>query len=148
MKVILKETVDKLGYKDDIVDVRPGYARNYLLPQGIAVAATPSAVKMLEETLRQRAHKENKILEDAQALAAKIAGVSIKIGAKAGETGKIFGSVNNIQIADALAGEGITVDRKSISIVGETIKELGQYQAEIKIHREVSQTIDFEVVGE
>ena len=148
MKVILKETVDKLGYKDDIVDVRPGYARNYLLPQGIAVAATPSAVKMLEETLRQRAHKENKILEDAQALAAKIAGVSIKIGAKAGETGKIFGSVNNIQIADALAGEGITVDRKSISIVGETIKELGQYQAEINIHREVSQTIDFEVVGE
>lgn len=148
MKIILKENIDKLGYKDDIVDVKPGFARNYLIPQGVAIAATPSAVKMLEETLRQRAHKENKILEDAQGIAKTIAAVSIKIGAKAGETGKIFGSVNNIQIAEALAAEGINVDRKSISIKGDSIKELGTYEAVVKIHREVSQEISFEVVGE
>ena len=148
MKVILKQNVDKLGYKDDIVDVKPGYARNFLFPQGIATAATASAVKMLEETLRQRAHKESKILEDAQGLAKRIEGVSIKIGAKAGETGKIFGSVNNIQIADALAAEGFSIDRKSISIKGDTIKELGEYEASIKIHREVTQVVKFEVVAE
>lgn len=148
MKVILKENVDKLGYKDDIVDVKPGYARNFLLPQGIAVSATASAVKMLEETLRQRSHKQNKILEDAQALAGRIEGLTIRIGAKAGDTGKIFGSVNNIQIAEALAAEGVQIDRKSISIQGDSIKELGEYEAIVKIHREVSQSIKFEVVGE
>lgn len=148
MKVILIQNIDKLGYKDDIVKVKAGYARNFLLPQGMAKTATPSAVKMLEETLRQRAHKQNKVLEEAQELAAKLAKVKVEIGAKAGETGKIFGSVNNIQIAEALAKAGYTVDRKSISIQGDVIKELGDYTAEVKIHREVTQTINFTVVGE
>lgn len=148
MKVILKQNVDKLGYKDDIVDVKPGFARNFLIPQGMAISATPSAIKMLEETLRQRAHKQSKVLEEAQGLAAKLAEVKLTIGTKAGETGKIFGSVNNIQLAEALAKQGFEINRKSIAIQGDVIKELGEYTAEIKIHREVSQTINFEVVGE
>lgn len=148
MKVILKQNVDKLGYKDDIVDVKPGYARNFLIPHGMASSATPSAIKMLEETLRQRAHKQSKVLEEAQDLAAKLADVKLTIGTKAGETGKIFGSVNNIQLAEALAKQGFEINRKSIAIQGDVIKELGEYTAEVKIHREVSQTINFEVVGE
>ena len=148
MKVIVTQNVDKLGYKDDIVDVKPGYARNFLIPQGMAISATPSAVKVLEETLRQRAHKQNKILEEAQELAAKLADVKLTIGTKAGETGKIFGSVNNIQLAEALAKQGFDINRKSISIQGDVIKELGEYTAEVKLHRDVTQTINFEVVGE
>ncbi|MGC6532976.1 MAG: 50S ribosomal protein L9 [Flavobacteriales bacterium] len=148
MEVILKQDIEKLGYTGDIVTVRPGYARNFLIPQGMAVTATPSAKKMREETMRQRAHKEAKILEEAQALASKLAGVKLSIGAKAGESGKIFGSVNTIQIAEALTAAGFNIERKNIRIQEDAIKQLGAYEAEIVIHREVKQKVAFEVVGE
>ena len=148
MEVILKQDIDKLGHSGDIVNVRPGYARNFLIPQGMAVSATPSAKKMREETMRQRAHKEAKVLEEAQAFAAKLAGVKLSIGAKAGESGKIFGSVNTIQIAEALSAKGFNVERKNIRIQEDHIKQLGSYEAEIVLHREVKQKVEFEVVGE
>lgn len=148
MEVILKQDIEKLGYTGDIVTVRPGYARNFLIPQGMAVTATPSAKKMREETMRQRAHKEAKVLEEAQALASKLAGVKLSIGAKAGESGKIFGSVNTIQIAEALTAAGFNIERKNIRIQEDAIKQLGAYEAEIVIHREVKQKVAFEVVGE
>ncbi len=148
MEIILKQDVDKLGYKDDLVQVKPGYARNYLIPQGLAQVATPSIKKMHAETLRQRAHKESKVKEEAQQLAIKLAAQTIKIGAKVGENGKIFGSVNTIQLADALAAEGFEVDRKRITIKNEPIKQVGLYQAEVVLHKEISQTINFEVMGE
>ena len=127
MEIILKQDVENLGSKDDLLIVKNGYARNYLIPQGMAISATPSAKKMHEETLRQRAHKEGKILQEAEAMAAKLEGITLKIGAKAGENGKIFGSVNNIQIAEALAAAGFEFDRKSINIKEDAIKELGTY---------------------
>ena len=148
MEVILKQDIDNLGHTGDIVTVRPGYARNFLIPQGMAVTATPSAKKMREETMRQRAHKEAKILEEAQALASKLAGVKLSIGAKAGESGKIFGSVNTIQIAEALTAAGFNIERKYIRIQEDAIKQLGTYEAEIVIHRQVKQKVAFEVVGE
>lgn len=148
MEVILKENIENLGYKDDLVSVKPGYGRNYLIPQGKAILATSSVKKMHEETLRQRAHKEAKVKEVAEATAAKLREMSIKIGAKVGETGKIFGSVNTIQLAEALKGLGVDIDRKNISIVGEDIKQVGTYEATIKLHREISENIKFEVVGE
>lgn len=148
MEVILKQDIDNLGHTGDIVTVRPGYARNFLIPQGMAVTATPSAKKMREETMRQRAHKEAKILEEAQALASKLAGVKLSIGAKAGESGKIFGSVNTIQIAEALTAAGFNIERKHIRIQEDAIKQLGAYEAEIVIHRQVKQKVAFEVVGE
>lgn len=148
MEVILKQDIDNLGHTGDIVTVRPGYARNFLIPQGMAVTATPSAKKMREETMRQRAHKEAKILEEAQALASKLAGVKLSIGAKAGESGKIFGSVNTIQIAEALTAAGFNIERKNIRIQEDAIKQLGAYEAEIVIHRQVKQKVAFEVVGE
>ena len=148
MEVILKQDIDNLGHTGDIVTVRPGYARNFLIPQGMAVTATPSAKKMREETMRQRAHKEAKILEEAQALASKLAGVKLSIGAKAGESGKIFGSVNAIQIAEALTAAGFNIERKNIRIQEDAIKQLGAYEAEIVIHRQVKQMVAFEVVSE
>lgn len=148
MEVILKKEVENLGYKDDLVVVKPGYGRNYLIPQGFAVLATPSAKKMREENLRQRAHKLAKLKDDATALATKLEGVSLKVGAKVGEKGKIFGSINTIQIADALTAAGFEIERKHISIVNEPIKEVGNYEATVKLHREVSVTVKFEVVGE
>ena len=148
MEVILKENIENLGFKDDLVTVKPGYGRNYLIPQGKAILATASIKKMHEETLRQRAHKEAKVKEQAEALAEKLRDMSIKVGAKVGETGKIFGSVNTIQLAEVLKGLGVDVDRKSISIVGDDIKQVGTYEATIKLHREISETIKFEVVGE
>jgi large subunit ribosomal protein L9 len=148
MEIILKQDIENLGGKNEIVTVKPGYARNYLIPQGMAVVATASAKKMHEENVRQRAHKEAKILEEAEALAAKLEKASIKIGAKAGENGKIFGSVNTIQIAEALIAAGFEIDRKDIKINNDHIKELGEYEADVKVHRKVTQTIKFEVVGE
>jgi large subunit ribosomal protein L9 len=148
MEIILKQEVQNLGSKDEIVKVKPGYARNYLIPQGLAVSATESAKKMLSENLKQRAHKEAKILEDMQAIAAQLGGKSFKVGAKAGENGKIFGSVNTIQLADALKEDGYKIDRKQISIREDSIKQLGTYKASIKLHKEVSVEIDFEVVSE
>ncbi|CAK7053353.1 50S ribosomal protein L9 [Parabacteroides sp. APC149_11_2_Y6] len=147
MQVILKEDVINLGYKDDIVTVKDGYGRNFLIPQGKAVIASESAKKVLAENLRQRAHKLAKIKEDAQALAAKLEGVSLTIGAKTSSTGTIFGSVTNIQVADALAKAGYEIDRKII-IIKESVKEVGSYKALLKLHKEVSVEIPFEVVSE
>lgn len=148
MEVILRQDVEKLGYKDEMVDVKPGYARNYLIPRGFAVVATVSEKKMLEETIRQRAHKEAKIQDEAQAKADQLEKAKIKIGAKVGENGKIFGSVNTIQVADALKEAGHDVDRKNITIKNEPIKEIGTYEAEVVLHKDIKQTIQFEVVGE
>ena len=147
MQVILKEDILNLGYKDDVVTVKSGYGHNYLIPQGKAVIATPSALKMLAENMKQRAHKLEKIKNDAKELAAKLEGVSLTIGAKTSSTGKIFGSVNNIQIAEALEKAGYEVDRKVI-FIKESVKEVGAYKAILKLHKEVSVEIPFEVVAE
>jgi large subunit ribosomal protein L9 len=148
MEVILKANIEKLGAKDEIVTVKPGYARNYLIPRGYAIAATESAKKVLAENLKQRAHKETKILAEAQQTAEKLGALNIKIGTKASETGKIFGSVNTIQLSEALLKEGFNIDRKSISLSDEHIKMLGAYEAKIKLHKEVSAMVKFEVVAE
>jgi len=149
MEIILKQDVINLGHKDDIVTVKNGYATNYLIPQGFATMATVSAKKMHAENMRQRAHKEAKVREEATALATKLEGLVISVGAKASSQGKIFGSVTNIQIAEALAAKGFEIDRKSIYIAGEgTVKELGTYDAEIKIYRDIKSSIKFEVVAE
>ena len=146
MKIILKEDVSGLGYKDDVVEVKNGYGRNYLIPTGKAVIATPSALKVLAENQRQRAHKLAKIKADAEALAAQLKDLKLTIGAKTSETGTIFGSVNSLQIADALEKLGFNVDRKLIEI--EPVKEVGNYIANVKLHKEVSVEIPFEVVAE
>lgn len=147
MKVILKEDISNLGYKDDVVEVKSGYGRNYLIPQGKAVIATESALKILAENQLQRAHKLAKIKADAEAAAAALEGVKLSIGAKTSSTGTIFGSVNALQIAEALEKLGHNVDRKIIE-VKETIKEVGEYTATIKFHKEVAVEIPFEVVAE
>ena len=145
MEIILKEDVVNLGYKNDIVNVKSGYGRNYLIPTGKAVIASPAAKKMLAEELKQRAHKLEKIKKDAEEVAAKLEGVSLKIATKV--RGTIFGSVGNIQIADELAKLGHNIDRKLI-VVKDTVKEVGNYKAVIKLHKEVSVEIPFEVVAE
>ena len=148
MEIILKEDIQNLGHKNEIVTVKNGYARNYLIPKGLAVNATPSAKKMHEENIRQRAHKEEKIKNEAQATAKKLEKVSLSIGAKTSSTGKIFGSVNTIQLAEALKEKGYEIDRKNISIPEDQIKEVGKYTANIKLHKEVSVDIEFEIVAE
>ena len=147
MEIILKENVIGLGYKDDIVTVKDGYGRNYLIPTGKAVIASESAKKVLAENMKQRAHKLAKIKADAEELAAKLNGVSLTIGAKTSSTGTIFGSVTNIQVAEALAKAGFEIDRKVI-VIKENVKEVGQYKATLKLHKEVSVEIPFEVVSE
>ncbi|HHU97834.1 MAG: 50S ribosomal protein L9 [Bacteroidota bacterium] len=147
MEVILKEDVLNLGYKDDVVNVKKGYARNYLIPQGKAVIATESAKKVLAEEQRQRAHKIAQIKADAQAVADKMEGVSLTIGAKTSSTGTIFGSVTNIQVADALAEQGFEIDRKLI-VIKDPVKEVGNYTALVKLHKEISVEVPFEVVSE
>lgn len=147
MKLILKEDVHGLGYKDDVVTVKNGYGRNYLIPTGKAVIASPSALKVLAENQRQRAHKLAKIKADAEALAAQLQGIKLTIGAKTSATGTIFGSVNSIQISEALEKLGHTVDRKLIEIK-EPVKEVGEYTATVKLHKEVTVEIPFEVVAE
>ena len=147
MEVILKEDIISLGYKDDVVNVKKGYARNFLIPQGKAVIASESAKKVLAENQKQRAHKLAQIKADAQALANKLEGVSLTIGAKASSTGTIFGSVNNIQIADALMAKGFELDRKLI-LLKDQVKELGNYKATVKLHKEISVEIPFEVIAE
>ena len=141
MEIILKEDIVNLGYKNDIVNVKSGYGRNYLIPTGKAIIASPSAKKMLAEELKQRAQK------DAEALAAKLEGVSLTIATKVSSTGTIFGSVSNIQIAEALAKLGHEIDRKII-VVKDAVKEVGNYKAIVKLHKEVSVEIPFEVVAE
>ena len=147
MELILIEDVAGLGYKNDIVSVKKGYGRNYLIPQGKAVIASESARKILAENLKQRAHKLAKIKADAEELAAKLAPVALTIATKVSATGTIFGAVTNIQIAEALAKLGFEIDRKTI-VVKETIKEVGSYTATVKLHKEVSVEIPFEVVAE
>jgi len=148
MEIILKQDVQNLGNKDEIVKVKNGYARNYLIPQGFAITATESAKKVLAENIKQRAHKEAKIKADAEVIANKLEGVKLTIGAKTSSTGKIFGSVNTIQIAQALSEKGFEIDRRIISIQDDQVKEIGNYTAEIKLHREVKVKIDFEVIAE
>ncbi len=145
MQVILIKDVENLGYANDIVEVRPGYANNYLIPQGYAKSATASARKVLAENLKQRAHKEAKILADAEALAAQLNLINLSIAAKA-EEGRIFGSVTAANIAEALAEKGYTVDRKIIVL--DPVKTIGQYEATVKLHRNVKATVKFEVVAE
>lgn len=147
MKIILKEDINNLGYKDDVVEVKSGYGRNYLIPQGKAVIATPAALTVLAEDQRQRAHKLAKIKADAEAVAASLEGVALTIGAKTSATGTIFGSVNALQIAEALEKLGHNIDRKLI-VLKENVKEVGKYNATIKLHKEVSVEIPFEVVAE
>ena len=147
MEIILKEDIVNLGYKNDIVTVKSGYGRNYLIPTGKAVIASPAAKKMLAEELKQRAHKLEKIKKDAEELAAKLEGVSLKIATKVSSTGTIFGSVGNIQIAEELAKLGHNIDCKII-VVKDVVKEVGNYKAIVKLHKEVSVEIPFEVVAE
>lgn len=147
MKLILKEDVTGLGYKDDVVTVKDGYGRNYLIPTGKAVIATDSALKVLAENQRQRAHKLAKIKAEAEALAAALAGVQLTIAAKVSEAGTIFGSVGALQVAEALEKLGYNVDRKVIEIKV-PVKEVGNYTATVKLHREVSVDVPFEVVAE
>jgi len=148
MEIILKQDVNNLGSKDDIVVVKNGYARNFLIPQGFAMLATPSAKKVLAENIKQRAHKEAKIKAEAEKISAKMTGLKLTIGAKTSSTGKIFGSVNTIQIAEALQEKGFEIDRKNIRMQEDQIKEVGEYKAKIKLHKEVYVEIDFDVVSE
>lgn len=148
MELILKQDVENLGFKDDIVTVKNGYGRNFLIPQGQAIMATASAKKVLAETLKQRAFKEKKIVDEANKIAESIKGLEIKIASKVGSGDKLFGSVNNIDIADALQKEGHTVDKKYINVVGGSVKRLGKYEAIIRLHREVTVDINFEVIAE
>tara|TARA_B100001059_G_C17732303_1_gene526902 strand:+ start:191 stop:640 length:450 start_codon:yes stop_codon:yes gene_type:complete len=148
MELILKKDVENLGFTDDIVTVKNGYGRNFLLPQGLAVLATPSTKKILAETLKQRAFKEKKIIDDAQKEADKLNGLEIKIASKSGEGNKLFGSISNINLAAALESNGVTIDKKYITIAGGLIKRTGQYDAKIRFHRDVVSNLSFEVVAE
>lgn len=148
MEIILKQDLDKLGNIDDIVNVKPGYARNYLIPQGYAILATKTAKKIHEENMRQKSHKEAKLRENAEAIATKMEGVKIRVPAKTSSTGKIFGSVNTIMLSEALAKEGFDIDRKNITIKGDAVKEIGDYNANIKIYKNIKIIIDFEVYSE
>lgn len=150
MEIILKQDVNKLGYKDEIVKVKDGYANNYLIPQGYAMVATPSNKKILAENLKQRAFKEAKIKQDAEAYAETLNKIEgLKIAAKASESGKIFGSVNTIQIADAIKAQfDVEVDRKKISIVGDAIKEVGTHKVIVSVYKEIKSEITFEVYAE
>jgi large subunit ribosomal protein L9 len=148
MEIILKNDVPNLGYKDDIVTVKNGYALNYLIPQGMAITATGSALKSHKEILKQRAHKEEKIKQEAQVLAEVLKEITLSIGAKTSTKGKIFGSVNAIQIAEALQEKGYNIDRKNITFKEDLIKEIGTYHARIRLHKEVHVEIPFEIVGE
>jgi large subunit ribosomal protein L9 len=148
MEIILKKDVKNLGSKDDIVKVKNGYGRNYLIPNGFAIIANESNKKQLAEIQKQRAFKEQKLKEEAQKIAKKLESLSVKVGAKAGETGKIFGSVNSIQVSDALKKLGIDVDRKNITLKDDSIKNLGTYKATVKLHKEVIVDFEFEVVAE
>ena len=148
MELILKQDVDNVGFKDDVVTVKNGYGRNFLIPQGFAILATPSAKKVLAENLKQRAFKEQKIVDDANKLAEALKALEIKIASKVGTGDKLFGSVNNIDVSAALNKAGHEVEKRYISIAGGSIKRLGKYNAVIRLHREVSVDLPFEIVAE
>lgn len=146
MEIILKKDVANLGYADEIVNVKTGYAVNYLIPQGYAILATPSAKKILAENIRQRAHKEAKYVADAEALAAKLAETPVQIAVKVSESGKIYGSVTTAQVAEALAAAGIEIDKKDIAL--DAVKELGTYEASVKCYKGIKGSVKVEVVAE
>lgn len=148
MEVILKEDIPSLGYKNDLITVKNGYARNYLIPKGLAVLATEASKKVLAEDKKQKAHKEEKILKEAEELGKALGALKIKIAAKAGTSGKIFGSVNDIQIANAIKELNFDIDRKDIIVDGDSIKELGEHTAKIKLHKDVTVDLKFEVFAE
>jgi len=148
MEVILKQDLDNLGYADEIVKVRPGYARNFLIPRGLAVIASEPNRKMLTETMKQRAHKAQKIKGDAESVAKQLEAMTLKIGAKVGESGKIYGSVTALQIADALSKHGVNVERKKIQLDTDHIKSLGTYTATVNLHKDVKVKVNFEVIAE
>lgn len=149
MKIILKEDVQNLGHRDDVVEVKNGYALNYLIPQGFAIMATPSALKVHSENMKQRAHKEAKLRADAEALAAKLEGLQVTVATKVSFTGKVFGSVNNIQVAEALAAKGYEIDRRNITIAGEDkLQEVGVYDAVVKCYKDIKANIKVEIVAE
>lgn len=147
MEVILVKDIQGLGYKNDTVAVKPGYGRNYLIPQGLAIVASKSNKKKIEENIRQAAHKAEKIKKDAEAIAAKIGDVVLELGAKVGESGKIFGAITTLQVADALKAKGIEVDRRQISFPKD-VKEVGEYTALVDLHKEVKKEVAFKVVAE
>ena len=149
MDVILKQDIKGLGYSNDIIKVKAGYARNYLIPKGMAIAATETNRKVQAENLKQKSFKEEKVRKEAETLAKALDGITVKIGAKAAESGKIFGSVNNIQIAEAIKAQfKYDIDRKKIVVDGDQIKELGTYVAEVGLHKEIKASINFEVFAE
>lgn len=148
MELILKEDVQNLGFKDDVVKVKNGYGRNYLIPRGVAMLATPSAKKVLAENLRQKAHKEKEVIAAANKTADALKELKIKIAAKVGAAEKLFGSISNMDVAEALAKEGHEIDKKYIIIKGGTIKRAGPYEAQIRLHRDVVVEFPFEVVPE
>ena len=148
MELILKQDVENLGFKDDVVTVKNGYGRNYLIPHGHASLATSSAKKVLAENVKQSAYKEAKLIEDANSIAETIKGLDIKIASNVGTGDKLFGSVNNINLAESIAKSGTTIDKKFIKVVGGSVKRLGKYQASVRLHREVVVDINFEVVAE
>jgi len=148
MELILKQDVENLGFKDDVVTVKNGYGRNFLIPNGEAILATVSAKKVLAETLKQRAFKEKRVIDDANKIAEALKALEIKIPAKVGTGDKLFGSVNNINVAEALEKEGQSIDKKFINVIGGSVKRLGQYNAVIRLHREVTVDLSFQVVAQ
>ena len=149
MEVILKQDIPSLGYKNDLIKVKAGYARNYLIPKGLAILATETNKKVLAEVIKQKSFKEEKIKKEAEELAKALEGLDLKIGAKSGTSGKIFGSVNAVQIANAIKeNHNMEIDRKLIVVDGDSIKELGTHTAKIKLHKEVEVDLKFEVVAE
>jgi large subunit ribosomal protein L9 len=148
MEVILKKNVDNLGYANELVNVKNGYGRNFLIPQGYAILATASAKKAHAETMKQKSHKESKVLAEAEAIGKALEATSVKIVTKVGEKGKIFGSVNTLQLSEALKAEGVEIDRKSLKIKNEPIREIGSFEATANLHKDVQANFTFEVVGE
>ena len=148
MEVILKKNVDNLGYANELVNVKNGYGRNFLIPQGYAILATASAKKAHAETMKQKSHKESKVLAEAEAIGKALEATSVKIVTKVGEKGKIFGSVNKLQLSEALKAEGVEIDRKSLKIKNEPIREIGSFEATANLHKDVQANFTFEVVGE
>jgi large subunit ribosomal protein L9 len=148
MEIILKQDIPGLGYKDEVVVVKDGYARNYLIPKGLATGATPAIKKAHAEITKQKAHKEEKIKNEALELAEKLKELKLTIGAKTSSKGKIFGSVNTVQVAEALKEKGYQIDRKNITFKEELIKEVGKYTALVRLHKEVQAEIPFEIVAE
>ncbi len=147
MEVILKKDMQPLGFRDDIVNVKPGFGRNFLIPKGIAQLATSSAKKVHAENLKQKAVKDAKLKDEASKLGTKLEALAVKVVAKVGESGKIFGSVGNIQVAEAISKLGFEVDRKALKIIGGNPKEVGSFEAELRLHREVDVKLNFDVVG-